>query len=461
MDTRATRDRGNVLPLVLIMSVVLSLVVVALVTYITAGLRYGQVVEDRADRLAAADGGLRYGIERLQLSSYSACTSGLGTAGYTVPFPQDINDSQVEVTCTRTAGEIADIQGWALVVTGAGVPDGQALLSTQAGGGLQKLLGGPVWVTDPTRMDLKAPLTLENGDVWYHGQCSGPAPTLPSGLDFVPAFRGLSCVDSPWDQAFAPPPVAVPAGPVDPPPDTTTFPGCSVFAPGRYTTMPAFTDQNYLRSGEYVIQDVSLDLKQAKVVAGWADVDRFGDQQFLDVPACAAAIDADRSSGSAAGATLYLSGSSRIRIENQGALEVQRRQQGAGVVSVHALDGAVAGYGASSLGWNDEIIVTQGGATSDLILHGQVWAPRARITFGTVASRANGQLLGGGVFARVHLQASASASGFVIRVEPSPMTYRLVVRSTATKHDRSTAVVAVVEVDDLGATAVNSWRVVD
>jgi len=61
------RDSGNILPLVLVMAVVSSAVVVALASYVTTGLRYSTVVEDRADRLAAADGGLRYGIEKLAL----------------------------------------------------------------------------------------------------------------------------------------------------------------------------------------------------------------------------------------------------------------------------------------------------------------------------------------------------------------------------------------------------------
>ena len=47
-------------------------------------------------------------------------------------------------------------------------PPGQWMLQSQAGGGIQKLLGGPVWVTDPARMDLKAPVTVEDGDIWYY-----------------------------------------------------------------------------------------------------------------------------------------------------------------------------------------------------------------------------------------------------------------------------------------------------
>ena len=46
----------------------MSVVIAAVASYVTTGLKYGRVVEDRADRLAAADGGLRYAIERLSNS---------------------------------------------------------------------------------------------------------------------------------------------------------------------------------------------------------------------------------------------------------------------------------------------------------------------------------------------------------------------------------------------------------
>jgi Tfp pilus assembly protein PilX len=62
-------DDGAILPMVLVMSVVVSLVIVALAGYVSTNLRYGDVVEERADRLAAADGGLRFAVERLQTAT--------------------------------------------------------------------------------------------------------------------------------------------------------------------------------------------------------------------------------------------------------------------------------------------------------------------------------------------------------------------------------------------------------
>ena len=63
---RSSTDEGAILPLVMLCSILMGTVVVALAGYVTADIRYSRVVEDRADRLAAADGGLRYGIENLR-----------------------------------------------------------------------------------------------------------------------------------------------------------------------------------------------------------------------------------------------------------------------------------------------------------------------------------------------------------------------------------------------------------
>ena len=90
-----------------------------------------------------------------------------------------------------------------------------------------------------------------------------------------------------------------------------------------------------------------------------------------------------------------------------------------------------------------------------------LWAPLAQLEFGNVTNAANGQLLGGAAVARIVLQASASATAFVIRVESSPIDFELQVDATATKDGVSTTMRAVVQVDDQGTTAVNSLRVLD
>ncbi len=464
--TRQSRDEGAILPLVLVMAVIIAVVIGALASYVTTSLKYGEVVEQRADRLAAADGGLRYAIVRLGNSQYAGCLSNLGNAGFKIDMPVQINESDIDITCTKGSNSISDIKAWAIVVTGAGVPGNQWMLQSQAGGGVQKLLGGPVWVSDPGRMDLKAPITVEDGDIWYYrADCANPSLTIDSNLTFTPAYRGTICVDQTWDQVYSAPAVGAFAGLTDllnTNPAPTTNGTCKVFAPGRYTTMPALGANTYFRSGNYYFHNFKFDIVNAVVTAGWASSSLYGDQQFIANAPCAGAISADSTtSGSTPGATFYLGGSAAIEIGNKGSLEILRRLQGDSLVSIQALTTTNANQTASSLAYNNNIIWTKAGNNSDLAIHGLIWAPYAQMEFGNVTNSANGQLLGGAALSRIVLQASASASSFIIRVESSPIAYELRLDSTATKNGLSTTMTAVVQVDDQGTTAVNSLRVRD
>ncbi|MDW3215411.1 MAG: hypothetical protein R8G01_15525 [Ilumatobacteraceae bacterium] len=464
--TSGERDDGAILVLVLVMAVVISVVVMSLASYVTTSLRYGTVVEERADRLAAADGGLRYAIERLGNSAYAGCLSNLGTSGFSIDFPVQVNGADVEVTCTKGSNGIGDIKAWAIVVTGQGVPNGQWMWRSQSGGGKTKLLGGPVWITDPGRSDLKSPVEVEDGDIWYYRpDCENPSPplSLESNLTFTPAYRGTICVESTWDQVYTEPAVGAFPGAGDianTNPAPTMNGTCTVFSPGRYTVMPALGPNTYFKSGNYYFHNVTLDVTNSVVTAGWPDFDRYGDQQFIANEPCDGAVSDDSSTvGSTPGATFYLGGSSKIEIGNKGSLEILRRLQGDSLVSVHAITSSTADRAASTLGYNDNVIYTKSGNNSDLAMHGLIWAPKAQLEFGNVTNSANGQLLGGAVVSRIVLQASASASSFIIRVETSPIAFELRLDSTATLNNQSTTMTAVVQVDDQGTTAVRSLRV--
>jgi hypothetical protein len=460
-------DRGAVLPLVLVMAVVISLVIAAVTSYVTTSLSYGNVVEERADRLAAADGGLRYAIERLQNSAYAGCLTGLGDGGYTIDFPVEVNGAEVEITCTKGSNSINDIKAWAIIVTGEGVPAGQPIWSSQAGGGTTKLLGGPVWITDPSRANLQAPVEVEDGDIWYsRADCTSPSLTLPANLAFTPDYRGTICVPETWDNVYDAPVVA------SWPSATNQAPvmngACTVYSPGVYTIAPTFGPNTYFESGNYYFANVVLDVSNSVATAGWANFDKFGDQQFIANEPCDAARDADKAADLLAdpgnqylgGATFYFGGTTRMEIGNKGRFEIMRRLQGDSLVSIQVIEDPAKGA-VSTLGYSDNIIWTKSGNNSDLALHGLLWAPEAQLEFGNVTNAANGQILGGAAIARIVLQASASASSFIIRVESSPVEFELRLDATATKNGKSTTMTAVVQVDDQGTTAVNSLRVRD
>lgn len=466
---RSTRqvheDRGVVLPLVLVMAVVISLVVVAVAGYITTSLTYGNVVEERADRLAAADGGMRYAIERLQNSAYAGCLTNLGNSGYTIDFPVDVNGADVEITCTKGSNSIHDIKAWAIIVTGEGVPPGQPMWSSQGGAGKTKLLGGPVWISDPARADLQSPVEVEDGDIWYYrADCTNPSLTIPANLTFTPEYRGTICVPSEWDDVYDAP--AVSSWPATLNPLPTMEGACTVFSPGIYTAPPPLGANTYFKAGNYYFANVLMDIENSIVTAGWPNFDSFGDQQFIQNQPCDSARDSDRIANQTAdptnkflgGATFYFGGSSRIEIGNKGKFEIMRRLQGDSLVSIQVIENAAQGV-VSTLDYNDNVVYTKSGNNSDLALHGLLWAPEARLEFGNVTNAANGQILGGAAVASIHLQASASASAFIIRVESSPIEFELRIDATATKNGRSTTMTAVVQVDDQGTTAVNSLRI--
>ena len=193
------RDTGAILPLVLVMSIVITVIVAALSTYVASGLRFGNVAEARADRLAAADGGLRYGIERLGNSQYPACLSNLGNVGHTIEFPAQVNGAQVKGTCQKASGGISDIKAWAIVVTGADVPPGLPMLTSRREAAVHRSCRR-AGLGDRSRSvthDLQAPVTVENGDIWYYREdCPNATLDLDEDLSFTPAFRGNSASTS-------------------------------------------------------------------------------------------------------------------------------------------------------------------------------------------------------------------------------------------------------------------------
>ena len=82
--------------------------------------------------------------------------------------------------------------------------------------------------------------------------------------------------------------------------------------------------------------------------------------------------------------------------------------------------------------------------------------------FSNVTNTANGQLLGGGVLSNIEMGSSASAVGFIIAVEPSDLTGKLLLDSVATQNGRSTTIRSIVDYrPSTSYTAVTSWRVID
>ncbi len=454
MNHRTTsRDHGSILPIVLVLSVSLALVVAALATYITTGLRYGQVVEARADRLAAADGALRYAVERLRLGSERLCIT---TGGDTIDVPIDINGAVVTVNCAPAGDGFNDGVGWALVLTGEELPLGGALLRTQSGlGGPVKEINGAVYMST-LDFDTTADLRFVRG-VLMRSDCSNF--TLPGNVTGGDGWLGLQCLSTDWDAEFIEPvvPVTLPAA-SDPVPNPPPYDinGCSVFVPGYYDASPSLTASNYFMSGNYVFDGFTMNVANAVVTAGRAPgVAATGATQFIPNPTCDDARNSDTNSGILdAGATFYLQNGARFEIGGNGSLEVLRRLHGKQYVSIHVLD--------NSLTWDDDVILQKPGTNKDMAMHGMVWAPEARITFAEVTNQAKGQLLGGGALSNIDLRTSAVGGGFVISIEPSDLHGTVQFDSVATIDGGTTTIRSIVDYrPSTDYTAIKSWRVVD
>lgn len=478
MDTQhPARDEGSILPLTLVISVVLFTVVMAVASFTTVGLRYGRIVESRADRLAAADGGMRYAVGRLSAGAARLCATG-GPDAIKAP---SLNDADVNVTCGPVGPGFDYTNGWAMILTGEGMPPEGALLRTAAGVSTDKLIGGPVYMARPS-FDLKAPVEFKRAQLLYTSSNCSVAPVIPTNLKFDASSLGVTCTGKPWSRQpakwsaansttglFQEPNVGV--LPTNMNPQGVTIndgTACKVFVPGRYTIAPALGSANYFMSGNYVFDGFTLTVSNQKVTFGRsATTGSTGDTQFLPNLACddVRASDHGYDAGgvdptpttltvSEAGATIYLKNDARFIINQNGELEVMRRKQGRNYVSLHALD--------SSLTWTDMVVEQGPGTNKDMVMHGLVWAPGAGIVFTNITNTADGQLLGGVVVSNIELNSSAAGTGFVIAVEPSDLWGKLQLDSVAELNGRTTTIRSIVDFrPTTGYVAVTSWRVVD
>lgn len=473
------RDRGNVLPIVLVVSVVLAIVVVGLASYAAGTLRYGQQVELASDRLAAADGGIDYLLDTLR-QRRTLCTSALAETpgGVTETMGGTINGLSPTVNCRVLGTGTSTLDEWAVIMTGAAGATAP-LLRVSGGGGsdnADKTFTGRVFM-ERLEWNLLADLTIDEGDLWHStstcpdvshkwGPTDAAAPTVPSELSFTPASRGLMCTTATWTELFEPKRPVVPTLPTElpTPPNPTIDPtGCAIWRPGRYTAPPNFENQsyNYFASGNYFFDNVGeIETKNSYVLAGYPgpagpSIIKITPQDTIDNHPCRFAWRNDPG-GDALGATFYLGGNSSIFVGGGSALEISGRRQGNIRVSIQALD---AGPSASTLTGNSEIVTTKSGSGSQLAMKGLVWTPRATFAFSQIANETVAALRGGAVVARLVAGAAANTNNFLIEVVTQPSATAIALTSTAT-NSGSTSVRAVVEYRPSdGAYALRSRRV--
>jgi hypothetical protein len=470
-EQRHENDRGSIMVIVLVISVVLSMTVIAVANYSMSTLRYGRVLENRSHRIAAAQAAMDDAIERLELKR-SLCSTLTGSAPQPIntEFPA-VNGAQASVTCQIVSGQLPPSDGWAIVVTGEGVAAGVDTLVTDAGG--RPTIEGPVYTHNPSLINLSQPTTLIKGDLWYlDGVCAGGIPgtvafkrsgvSVPK-LDFDPATRGLYCTNQSWVDLFGevPPTDTLAALPMAAPPlDDGLQPGtCKVFFPGHYTAAnkPVLAVNNYFMSGDYYFDNIGvLALAADKLTMGNISTSDDFVYPLLEENDADSACKAERLADNTDGATLYLGGDSRITVANQSGFEISRRRHGNYFMSMQVLP-------SSTVPISTPIISSDPGSNKDIALNGLVWAPDAAIDFGTVSAKKDAAIRGGAVVASFYGTISnAPGGGFLIKVPTSELSIKVLLESKAVLEGQSTTVSVVADWrPTTGQLAVNSWRVVN
>jgi hypothetical protein len=452
------RDRGSVLPIVLVVSVVLAVVVVAVAEYSATTLRYGGVVEDSADRLATANGAMDNALEEFERGA-SACTlTALAIGGgYTYTLADTINGMFPTVTCQVVGGQLNVVDALAAIVTGEGVPAGDPLLLVFNGGGSEnarKTLTGPVYLArepSDTSMDLDGLLTIREGDLWYTNSVCPTTPTLPSRLTISPDGYGTRCRTESWLTLFADrkPPVpdnlaSLPTGTASPGVAHATANGtCYVWEPGYYAAVPslAANSYNYFRSGVYYFASGQMDISKRYVQMGHPGDDGPslpGDPDSFTNNPCYERWHDPVHEPDALGASVYLGGDARFYIPtNGGSLEISGRTHAGYSIGVQALEPGDPGFGESTVGLSPALIYSDGN-NADVAVHGLVWAPYAWVDLRVVNSSV-GALTGGVVVAKLTVGTPANTPGFVLSVQTQPSTIDYAITTTAV-NDGSTQV---------------------
>ena len=229
----------------------------------------------------------------------------------------------------------------------------------------------------------------------------------------------------------------------------------STYAPSsnRYDSAPVLGDNNYFKSGNYYFHNVgTITAKQKTVLFG--NIEGLEGFPAIENSPC----DFARGNDSASGATVYVGGNTRFRVEADGALEFSRKLQiGASksdLVSVQVID---PGLGNQPT-WDDPVMSTDSGKGKQLAIQGLLWAPNAGLQFGEITNDTAAVLRGGAVLASLDAGASASATGFLIEIPTTPRSRLLELTATAT-NDGQTQLRAVVDwrVSN-GDTALKTYR---
>lgn len=464
-------DRGAVLPLALVLTVVLGALAASITTYVATALRSTTVTQDRVSTLADAEARMRDAL--IELEHTGSCPGSASTAGN---MGTDVSVSSCEM---HQIERIETSRTFGLVMTG--LHGNHTALDGRNNSPEPVRIGGDVFlgpnVTGTSRVNN---LIALDDVIVQRGSCEGYEPERMTWLGSYPfgdesrTPEGARPLCREWNWLMiSPPPVDVPVP--SSPGSQSNSGSCRVYSPGTYENITIGNGSNaYFQSGVYRISGRLHIRNNTAVTAGHpgGGVASIlpGDNNAACRPAQLADIHANPAG---AGALFVFVGDGRFDFGNNTATEVfglpvggrvlsviAFPQDSLGVIPTEMVPSAFAGNSnRTSRGVTANLM--DGNPNGHVTFRGEFWAPASWAALHVPSSgRAGAGFLGGLTIARTNYHLTGNAQGgLLFMVETGPSNYRYRLRTTATAESgletTVSVVVSVIEAD----VYLDSWRV--
>lgn len=349
-DRHDVRDRGSVLPLVLVMLVVGSLIVIPTMSYAVSVFKANRVVSERAKDVEAAKAGLRVALADT-INVFNECDD-----GGTLPTVT-VNGRAVSTTCSEISevGAAEALGGQvpynaAALQIGASIPEDFAYAD---GDSLSYPNAVPPYPDAPP-----VECATDPAEFWYCADIgfntdpgvNGGAPTPISNSLWLPDLPEWPDIERPASEV-----------PWDMPPGFN----CQVYLPGYYPDpITVSTGEVYFASGVYYFADTVTITGDADVVVGYGLAD-FGTECADDIQVATNLLDPPALYGiSGAGATWVFGDMGRLVVVDDGAnsprLRFNQRYvpegESGGRISIMSVNGVVDPADPTAAGYRDHTV---------------------------------------------------------------------------------------------------------